>query len=159
MSPRRVLAVVVVAAPFDVVVTVPGTGSSKATANAECATHHAHPSNGPAVGTISVQCAGATLRFDLDASSAVACLERHGATTASYTPCAAEVDRNEADSPEYARMLKEAQPRFDAARRCFEEASGVTGPTLIDDAHVAPGKRARVAAALEQCFRPDGLPR
>lgn len=103
---------------------------------------------------------------------ATRCLLAHGATqnpaggvtdpTGEATKaCAAEIDANEAylSSADFAAVLKAAQPKFEAASRCFSRVSGVTPGTIIHADDLTPELQGRLDEAQSQCFREDGLPR
>ena len=104
---------------------------------------------------------------------ATACLLAHGATRgpdggladpteAAYKACIAKIEANEAflDSPDFAAVLKAAQPKFDAAERCFRRISQVPAGTIIHDPAQLPADvKKRLDTAQATCFRPDGLPR
>lgn len=81
-------------------------------------------------------------------------------TGAATAACASELDANDAylDSAEFAAVLRAAQPRFEAAARCFSRVSGVPRGTVIQP-NLKPGLKRRVDVAESQCFRPDGLPK
>jgi hypothetical protein len=104
---------------------------------------------------------------------ATACLLAHGATQradggladpteAAYQACIAKIEANEAflSSPEFAAVLKAAQPKFDAAEKCYRRISQVPAGTIIHDPEKLPADvKRRLDAAQTTCFRPDGLPR
>jgi hypothetical protein len=104
---------------------------------------------------------------------ATACLLAHGATRgpaggladptgAATEACIAKIEANEAflDSPEIATVLKAAQPKFDAAGRCFRRISQIPAGTIIHNPAQLPADvKKRLDAAQATCFRPDGLPR
>lgn len=103
---------------------------------------------------------------------AMRCLLAHGAsrgsddgvtdaTGAATEACADAINANEAflDSAEFASVLGAAQPKFEAAARCFSRVSGVARGTIVQPEQLTAELRDRLAVANAQCFRPDGLPR
>src|SRR2546421_3056264 len=103
---------------------------------------------------------------------ATRCLLAHGVTRgadggivdpagAAAEACAAQIVANEAflSSGEFAAVLRAAQPRFDAAERCFRRMSLVPAGTIVEPENVPPQLQQRLDKGQEACFRPDGLPR
>lgn len=82
-------------------------------------------------------------------------------TGAATAACQAELEANDAflNSAEFAAVLQAAQPKFEAASRCFSRVSGVPRGTIIAVGDLTPDLRRRIDQAQSQCFRPDGLPK
>jgi len=82
-------------------------------------------------------------------------------TGAATAACQSELQTNDAflNSAEFAALLRTAQPRFEAASRCFSRVSGVPRGTIIHSDELTPALQRRVEEATSQCFRADGLPR
>lgn len=103
---------------------------------------------------------------------ATRCLLAHGATQEpggavsdptgeAMEACVAAIEANEAflGSADFAAVLKAAQPKFEAAARCFSRVSGIPPGTIIKAHDLTPELQRRLDEAQSQCFRPDGLPR
>lgn len=103
---------------------------------------------------------------------ATACLLANGATQTTggaitdtsgeaTEACAAAIEANEAflSSAEFTALLKAAQPRFEAAARCFSRVSGIPRGTIIEPRDLTPDLQRRIEVAQTECYRPDGLPR
>lgn len=82
-------------------------------------------------------------------------------TGAATAACQNELEANDAflNSAEFAAVLRAAQPRFEAAARCFSRVSGVAPGTIIHAYDLTPELQRRLDEAQLQCFREDGLPR
>jgi hypothetical protein len=103
---------------------------------------------------------------------ATECLLAHGArqgaaggvedaTGAATAACTSEIEANEAflSSATFKQVLRAAQPKFDAAARCFTRVSGLPAGKAIHTEDLSADLQRRINQAEAQCFRPDGLPR
>lgn len=82
-------------------------------------------------------------------------------TGAATAACASQLEANDAflNSAEFAAVLRSAQPKFEAAARCFSRVSGVPRGTIIHVDDLTLDLQRRIDEAQSQCFRADGLPR